>query len=197
MNNFAKLAMFLPLSVMLSSCLHFLDASDDYVGGDFGKLVQKEQEWSDSAKFIDNIGIEDAYKERMYSHKPENLDYTASGTINEISVHVRIECNGNGGKLVVYNCKTVDNPQHMDNEGIVFSSLHGDKMTSSEGYTIRMLDSLNIGKETFRDILEFDAKDADKNGCAYDKFYISATKGLLRIDLQDTIRIERASTKKK
>ena len=192
MNKFTKPLLFLLGGLLLSSCNHLLDSIDDYVGGDFGKLVQKEQEWNDSAKFIDNLGIEDAYKERMYSHKPENMDFTATGTINEISVHVRIECNGTGGNLVVFNCKTVENPQHMNDEGIVFSNLSGNKMTTSDGYTIRMLDSLNIGKETFQNVLEFDATKAEKNECDYDKFYISATQGLLRIDLMDTITIKRS-----
>lgn len=192
MNKFTKSVMFLSCGLMLSSCNHIFDMGDDYVGGDFGKLVQKEQEWSDSAKFVDNLGIEDTYDERMYSHRPENMDFTATGTINNISVHVRIECNGDGGNLVVFNCKTVENPQHMNDNGIMFSKLRGNKMTSRDGYTIRMLDSLNIGKETFRNVLEFDATKAEKNECDYDKFYISATQGLLRIDLMDTITIKRS-----
>ena len=64
-------------------------------------------------------------------------------------------------------------------------------MTNKDGYTIRMLDSLNVGKVTYRNILEFDATGAEENVCNYDKFYIAATKGLIRIDLQDSIKIER------
>ena len=64
-------------------------------------------------------------------------------------------------------------------------------MTHKDGYTIRILDSLKVGKKTYKDVLEFDASGAKKNKCNYDRFYIAATKGLLRIDLQDSIRIER------
>ena len=74
---------------------------------------------------------------------------------------------------------------------IVFKNLKGNKMTNADGYTVRMLDSLEIGKKTYRDVLEFDATEAENNGCNYDKFYISAVDGLLRIDLLDSIKIVR------
>jgi hypothetical protein len=61
----------------------------------------------------------------------------------------------------------------------------------SDGYTVRMLDSLTVGKKTFTDVLEFDATGAEESTCNFDKFYVAAREGLLRIDLQDTITIER------
>ncbi|MBO7383359.1 MAG: hypothetical protein J6U07_01935 [Fibrobacter sp.] len=46
-----------------------------------------------------------------------------------------------------------------------------------------------MGKK--EDVLEFDATGAEENSCNFDKFYVAAQDGLLRIDLQDTITIER------
>ena len=148
MNKFAKFAIFLAIGMAFSAC-DFFDFDDDYIGGDFKKLVKKEQEWSDTVKVIDNWGLKDAYDERLYSHKPENFYFEASGDLNEINIDLRIECDDN------------------------------------------VLDSLKIGKNTYWDVLEFDATSADENSCNFDKFYVAARDGLLRIELQDTIVIER------
>ena len=189
MNKFSTAVSLAALSLTLSSCGMFGD--DPYVGGDFAKLVQKEQEWSDTVKVVDSWGIEDSYDERIYSHKPENFYFEASGSINEINLDMRVECDGDGGKMTV-SCLRYrrDGIWHYGPD-IVFSDLDGNKMTSSDGYTVRMLDSLTVGKKTYKDVLEFDATGADDNSCNFDKFYVAARDGLLRIDLQDTITIER------
>ena len=167
------------------------DMSDPYVGGDFAKLVQKEQEWSDTIKVVDNWGIEDSYSERIYSHKPEYFEFEASGSINEINIDMRVECDDNGGKMTVSCLRYRRNGYLNYGPDIVFNDLDGNKMTNSDGYTVRMLDSLKVGKKTYKDVLEFDATGAEENTCNFDKFYVSARKGLLRIDLQDSIIIER------
>ena len=189
MNKLMKLASLLIAGMALISCGMFED--DDYVGGDFEKLVQKEQEWSDTVKVVDNWGIEDSYDERIYSHKPENFYFETSGDLNEINIDLRVECDGDGGKMTV-SCLRYrrDGIWHYGPD-IVFKDLDGNKMTNSDGYTVRMLDSLTVGKKTYKDVLEFDATGADDNSCNFDKFYVAARDGLLRIDLQDTITIER------
>ena len=189
MNKLMKLASLLAAGMALTSCGMFED--DDYVGGDFEKLVQKEQEWSDTIKVEDNWGIEDTYSERIYSHKPENFYFETSGDLNEINIDLRVECDGDGGKMTV-SCLRYrrDGIWHYGPD-IVFKDLDGNKMTNSDGYTVRMLDSLTVGKKTYKDVLEFDATGADDNSCNFDKFYVAARDGLLRIDLQDTITIER------
>ena len=189
MNKLMKLASLLIAGMALISCGMFED--DDYVGGDFEKLVQKEQEWSDTIKVEDNWGIEDTYSERIYSHKPENFYFETSGDLNEINIDLRVECDGDGGKMTV-SCLRYrrDGIWHYGPD-IVFKDLDGNKMTNSDGYTVRMLDSLTVGKKTYKDVLEFDATGADDNSCNFDKFYVAARDGLLRIDLQDTITIER------
>ena len=189
MNKFVKLASLLIAGMALTSCGMFED--DDYVGGDFEKLVQKEQEWSDTVKVVDNWGIEDTYSERIYSHKPENFYFETSGDLNEINIDLRVECDGDGGKMTV-SCLRYrrDGIWHYGPD-IVFKDLDGNKKTNSDGYTVRMLDSLTVGKKTYKDVLEFDATGADNNSCNFDKFYVAARDGLLRIDLQDTITIER------
>lgn len=190
MNRFVKLAGILTAGMALSACGMF-DTSDDYVGGDFAKLVQKEQEWSDTIKVVDNWGIEDTYSERIYSHKPENFYFETSGNINEININMRIECDDDGGKMTV-SCLRYrrDGIWHYGPD-IVFKDLDGNKMTNSDGYAVRMLDTLTVGKKTYTDVLEFDATGANENTCNFDKFYVAAREGLLRIDLQDTITIER------
>jgi hypothetical protein len=189
MNKFSTAVSLAALSLTLSSCGMFGD--DPYVGGDFAKLVQKEQEWSDTVKVVDSWGIEDSYDERIYSHKPENFYFEASGSINEINIDMRVECDDDGGKMTV-SCLRYrrDGIWHYGPD-IVFSDLDGNKMTSSDGYTVRMLDSLTVGKKTYKDVLEFDATGAEENSCNFDKFYVAAQDGLLRIDLQGTITIER------
>lgn len=189
MNKFSTAVSLAELTLTLSSCGMFGD--DPYVGGDFAKLVQKEQEWSDTVKVVDSWGIEDSYDERIYSHKPENFYFEASGSINEINIDMRVECDEDGGKMTV-SCLRYrrDGIWHYGPD-IVFSDLDGNKMTSSAGYTVRMLDSLTVGKKTYKDVLEFDATGAEENSCNFDKFYVAAQDGLLRIDLQDTITIER------
>ncbi len=190
MNRFVKLAGILTAGMALSACGMF-DTSDDYVGGDFAKLVQKEQEWSDTIKVVDNWGIEDTYSERIYSHKPENFYFETSGNINEININMRIECDDDGGKMTV-SCLRYrrDGIWHYGPD-IVFKDLDGNKMTNSDGYAVRILDTLTVGKKTYTDVLEFDATGANENTCNFDKFYVAAREGLLRIDLQDTITIER------
>jgi len=189
MNKFSTAVSLAELTLTLSSCGMFGD--DPYVGGNFAKLVQKEQEWSDTVKVVDSWGIEDSYDERIYSHKPENFYFEASGSINEINIDTRVECDEDGGKMTV-SCLRYrrDGIWHYGPD-IVFSDLDGNKMTSSDGYTVRMLDSLTVGKKTYKDVLEFDATGAKENSCNFDKFYVAAQDGLLRIDLQDTITIER------
>jgi hypothetical protein len=169
----------------LCSCGLF-DTESEYVGGDFSKLVQGDQEWNDTIDVVDNLGIQDSYKQRLYSHTFENFDFEANGNINEIHVKVRIECSKDGGNLVVL-CGENDS----NTEAPTFTNLDGDKMTNAQGYTIRMLDSLKVGNSTYRNVFEFDATDVKNNKCIYDKFYINASKGLLRINLQDSIKIER------
>ena len=154
-------------------------------------MVQNEQEWSDTVKVIDNWGIEDSYDERIYSHTPENFYFETSGSINEINIEMRVECNEDGGKMTVSCLKYLrDGLLHYGSD-IVFRDLKGNKMTNSDGYTVRMLDSLTAGKKTYTDVLEFDAAGAEENTCNFDKFYVAAREGLLRIELQDTITIER------
>ena len=190
MNKFMKLACIVTAGMALSACGMF-DMSDPYVGGDFAKLVQKEQEWSDTIKVVDNWGIEDSYSERIYSHKPEHFFFETSGDLNEINIDMRVECDDNGGKMTVSCLRYRRNGYLNYGPDIVFNDLDGNKMTNSDGYTVRMLDSLKVGKKTYKDVLEFDATGAEENICNFDKFYVSARKGLLRIDLQDSIIIER------
>ena len=190
MNKILTLASLAAMSLALSSCGMF-NTDDPYVGGDFGKLVQKEQEWNDSVRVADNRDIEDSYSERIYSHKPENFYFEASGSLNEINIDMRVECDYDGGKMTVSCLRYFRNGMWHYGPDIVFSDLDGDKMTNSDGYSIRMLDSLKVGKRTFKDVLEFDATGAETNLCNFDKFYVAARDGLLRIDLQDSIIIER------
>ena len=190
MNRFSITASLAALSLALSSCGMF-NMDDPYVGGDFGRLVQKEQEWNDTVKVVDNWGIEDSYDERIYSHKPENFYFEASGSLNEINIDMRIECDYDGGKMVVSCLRYFRDGMWHYGQDIVFKDLDGNKMTNSDGYTVRMLDSLDVGQKTYKDVLEFDATGAEKNNCNFDKFYVAARDGLLRIDLQDTITIER------
>ena len=100
MNKFSTAVSLAAFGLILSSCGMF-DVEDPYVGGDFAKLVQKEQEWSDTIKVVDNRGIEDTYRERIYSHKPEYFEFEASGSINEINIDMRVECDEDGGKMTV------------------------------------------------------------------------------------------------
>ena len=51
MNKFSTAVSLAELTLTLSSCGMFGD--DPYVGGDFAKLVQKEQEWSDTVKVVE------------------------------------------------------------------------------------------------------------------------------------------------
>ena len=190
MNKFSTAATLAALTLTLTSCGMF-DMSDPYVGGDFAKLVQKEQEWSDTIKVVDNWGIEDSYSERIYSHKPEYFEFEASGSINEINIDMRVECDDNGGKMTVSCLRYRRNGYLNYGPDIVFKDLDGNKMTNSDGYTVRMLDSLTVGKKTYKDVLEFDATGAEESSCNFDKFYVAASDGLLRIDLQDSITIER------
>ena len=183
MNRFVKMVGILTVGMALTSC--GMVEEDEYVGGDFAKLVQKEQEWSDTIKVVDNWGIEDTYSERIYSHKPENFYFETSGNINEINIDLRVECNEDSCLKYLR-----DGLLHYGSD-IVFRDLKGNKMTNSDGYTVHMLDSLTVGKKTYTDVLEFDATGAEENTCNFDKFYVAAREGLLRIDLQDTITIER------
>ena len=190
MNKFSTAVSLAAFGLILSSCGMF-DVEDPYVGGDFAKLVQKEQEWSDTIKVVDNRGIEDTYRERIYSHKPEYFEFEASGSINEINIDMRVECDEDGGKMTVSCLRYRRDGIWNYGPDIVFKDLDGNKMTNSDGYTVRMLDSLTVGKKTYKDVLEFDATGADDNSCNFDKFYVAARDGLLRIDLQDSITIER------
>lgn len=190
MNKSAKFAILLAIGMALSAC-RLLDVDDPYVGGSFKRLVKKEQEWNDTVKVIDNWGLKDAYDERIYSHKPESFYFEASGDLNEINIDLRIECDENGGKMTLTCYRGFRDGIWQYGPDIVFKNLRGDIMTNRDGYTIRMLDTLKIGKNTYRDVLEFDATGADENICNFDKFYVAARDGLLRIELQDTIIIER------
>ena len=190
MNKFSTAVSLAAFGLILSSCGMF-DVEDPYVGGDFAKLVQKEQEWSDTIKVVDNRGIEDTYRERIYSHKPEYFEFEASGSINEINIDMRVECDEDGGKMTVSCLRYRRDGIWNYGPDIVFKDLDGNKMTNSDGYTVRMLDSLTVGKKTYKNVLEFDATGAEENVCNFDKFYVAARDGLLRIDLQDTITIER------
>ena len=190
MNKFSTAVSLAAFGLILSSCGMF-DVEDPYVGGDFAKLVQKEQEWSDTIKVVDNRGIEDTYRERIYSHKPEYFEFEASGSINEINIDMRVECDEDGGKMTVPCLRYRRDGIWNYGPDIVFKDLDGNKMTNSDGYTVRMLDSLTVGKKTYKNVLEFDATGAEENVCNFDKFYVAARDGLLRIDLQDSITIER------
>ena len=190
MNKFSTAVSLAAFGLILSSCGIF-DVEDPYVGGDFAKLVQKEQEWSDTIKVVDNRGIEDTYRERIYSHKPEYFEFEASGSINEINIDMRVECDEDGGKMTVSCLRYRRDGIWNYGPDIVFKDLDGNKMTNSDGYTVRMLDSLTVGKKTYKNVLEFDATGAEENVCNFDKFYVAARDGLLRIDLQDSITIER------
>ncbi len=190
MNKFSTAVSLAAFGLILSSCGMF-DVEDPYVGGDFAKLVQKEQEWSDTIKVVDNRGIEDTYRERIYSHKPEYFEFEASGSINEINIDMRVECDEDGGKMTVSCLRYRRDGIWNYGPDIVFKDLDGNKMTNSDGYTVRMLDSLTVGKKTYKNVLEFDATGAEENVCNFDKFYVAARDGLLRIDLQDSMTIER------
>ena len=189
MNKFLSLAAFAILSLTLSSC-GMLDSSDDYVGGDFAKLVKGEKDASSTIFMVDNLGIEDIYETRIFRHNGEHYNYTAKGDLNEINIEVRIECDDNGGTLTVF-CGTYDEVFLSNGPKIVFKNLDGNKMTHRDGYVIKMLDSLTVQNKTYKDVFEFDASDVEDNECIYDKLYIAAKEGLVQIDLQDSITIER------
>ena len=189
MNKFVMLAGILSVGMTFSACGMFEE--DPYVGGEFAKLVQKEQERSDTIRVVDNWGIEDTYVERIYSDNPEYFYFETSGSINEIKIEMRVECDEDGGKMTVSCLRYRRNGIWHYGPDIVFKDLEGNKMTNSDGYTIHMLDSLKVGKKAYKDVLEFDATGANENTCNFDKFYVAANDGLLRIDLQDSITIER------
>lgn len=195
MNKFTGIAAFMVCSALFMSC-DLSNTNEEFIDGDFHKFVLIEQDDSTTFNAIDNLGIKDTYSEHTYKHVNEYYEYTANGDLNQITVKVRFECTDDGGNFIVYECKTVENPQHMNDNGIVFKNLHGNKMTHKDGYTITMLDSMKVGNKTYKDVLKFDATKAKENECIYDKFYIAAKEGLIRIDLLDSITIERTSKKK-
>ena len=108
--------------------------------------------------------------------------------IPTVEIQVIIQCTDDGGDLTVY-CGGTDNAK------IVFKDLNGNQMKHKDGYRVKVLDSLEINGKTYKNILEFDATEAENNACDYDKAYIAANKGLIRIDLQDSITIERTTKK--
>jgi hypothetical protein len=186
MNKFT-LSAIITGTILLTSCGYF-DDSEEYVGGEFNSFVQKEQENSTTFEMKDNLGITDSYTDYTYRHKPEYYNYRVMGTINNIEIQVVIQCTDDGGDLTIH-CGNGEDVK------IVFKNLSGDKKTNKDGYTVTMLDSLKVGSKTYKDVLEIDATGADNNACDYDKAYIAANKGLIRIDLQDSISIERTSKK--
>ena len=189
MNKVLNLITLAALGASLCSCGMF-DMSDDYVGGDFAKLVNGEADKSETIFVEDNLGIKDTYETRTFRHNSEHYNYTAEGNLNEINIEVRIECDDNGGQLTVF-CGNYDEVFRSSGPEIVFKDLDGKKMKHKDGYVIKMLDSLKVGKKTYMDVFEFDASDVKKNACIYDKLYIAVKEGLVRIDLQDSITIER------
>lgn len=189
MNKISSLVTLAALGASLCSCGMF-DTSDDYVGGDFAKLVNGEADKSETIFVEDNLGIRDIYETRTFRHNKEHYNYTADGNLNEISIEVRIECDGDGGKLAVF-CGSKKEVFVSSGPKIVFKDLDGNKMTNSDGYTIQMLDSLTVGDSTYKDVFEFDASNVEDNACIYDRLFIAAKEGLVRIDLQDSITIER------
>ena len=174
-------------SILLTSCGYF-DDSEEYVGGKFNSFVQKEQETSTTFEMKDNLGITDSYTDYTYRHKPEYYDYRVLGTINNIEIQVVIQCTDDGGDLTVHCGRDED-------VKIVFRNLSRDKKINKDGYKVTMLDSLKVGSKTYKDVLEIDATGADDNACDYDKAYIAANKGLVRLDLLDSITIGRTSKK--
>lgn len=182
-----KLILSITGAFLLTSCGEF-DPREEYVGGKFNSFVQKEQENSSTFEMKDNLGINDTYTDYTYRHKPEYYNYRVEGTINNIEIQVIIQCTDDGGDLTVY-CGGSDNAK------IVFRDLNGNQMKHKDGYRIKVLDSLEINGKTYKNILEFDATEAENNACDYDKAYIAANKGLIRIDLQDSITIERTTKK--
>lgn len=174
-------------TILFTSCGYF-DDREEYVGGKFNSFVQIEQNNSTTFEMKDNLGITDTYTDYTYRHKTEYYDYHAEGSINEIDIKLIIDCTDDGGDLTIH-CGNGEDVK------IVFKNLSGDKKTNKDGYTVTMLDSLKVGSKTYKDVLEIDATGADNNACDYDKAYIAANKGLIRIDLQDSISIERTSKK--
>ena len=177
MNKFT-LSTIITGAFLFTSCGYF-DDSEEYVGGEF-----KEQENSTTFEMKDNLGITDSYTDYTYRHKPEYYSYRVMGTINNIEIEVVIQCTDDGGDLTVH-CGSDEDVK------IVFKNLSGNKKTNKDGYSVTMLDSLKVGSKTFKDVLEIDATGAEDNACDYDKAYIAANQGLIRIDLQDSIVIER------
>lgn len=186
MNKFT-LSTIITGAFLFTSCGYF-DDSEEYVGGKFNSFVQKEQENSTTFEVKDNLGITDTYTDYTYRHKPEYYDYRIVGSINNIEIQVVIQCTDDGGDLTVH-CGSDEDVK------IVFKNLSGNKKTNKDGYSVTMLDSLKVGSKTFKDVLEIDATGAEDNACDYDKAYIAANQGLIRIDLQDSITIERTSKK--
>ncbi len=186
MNKFI-LSVAIACTFLLASCGDF-DPSEEYVDGKFNRFVQKEQENSTTFEMKDNLGITDTYTDYTYRHKPEYYDYRVEGTINNLEVHVLIQCTDDGGDLTVH-CGSGEDVK------IVFRDLKGDQKKHKDGYRVKVLDSLEVNGKTYSDVLEIDATGAKNNACDYDKAYIAANKGLVRIDLQDSITIERTSKK--
>ena len=186
MNKFIQ-SIALAGAFLLISCEEF-DPREEYVEGKFNRFVQKEQENSTKFEMKDNLGITDSYTDYTYRHKPEYYDYRVEGTINNIEVHVVIQCTDDGGDLTIH-CGSGEDVK------IVFRDLKGNQMKRKDGYRVTVLDSLEVNGVTYSDVLEIDATEVENNACDYDKAYIEASKGLIRIDLQDSITIERTTKK--
>ena len=149
MNKFVMLAGILSVGMTFSACGMFEE--DPYVGGEFAKLVQKEQERSDTIRVVDNWGIEDTYVERIYSDNPEYFYFETSGSINEIKIEMRVECDEDGGKMTV-SCLSRNGIWHYSPD-IVFKDLDGNKMTD-EGDTTERSSYIKGRKKTGLGIIE-------------------------------------------
>lgn len=124
-----------------------------------------------------------SYYDDMSGSVDSELVYHAEARAMAIQVLLRIQPFVDG-KRIILECKSNDRRM------IIFDD--GDFPLASGGYKIDLMDSLEVGKTVYRNILAFDGTKADTNICDMARFYYAAEDGIIKVESKNGAVMTRA-----
>ena len=114
-----------------------------------------------------------SYYDDMMGTVDSELVYQAEARSMAIQVLLRFQPSGDG-KRIILGCKA-------HTRGTIYFD-DGDFPLVERGYKLDLIDSLEVGKTVYRNVLVFDGTKADTNYCDMARFYYAAEDGIVKVE---------------
>lgn len=142
----------------------------------------------DTFELIDSKNFTDTFIGKFSIHNNDFFNYDFKGTKNEIEASFAIKSDWYGGNIEIVCSKKFN---LYESRHVKFTILAKKNLTNKSNYAIELKDSLEVRNKWYKNVLIFDASNAKENSCSFEKAFIARDNGLIKLDINDTISLQK------